>query len=60
MSDTPRTDAMIAELESELGDGPPNISEAAVDVIVRLKLIGHARQLERELVSVRLAYEGIA
>jgi hypothetical protein len=48
-TDTPRTDAYIAKLESELGDGPPCISSAAVDVCVRVSLIAFARQLEREL-----------
>lgn len=58
MDPTPRTDAMIAELEAELGDGPPNISPAAIDVIVRLRLIAHARQLERGSNAVPDAPEG--
>jgi hypothetical protein len=49
VSDTPQTDAFVAQLEKDLGDGPPCISEAAIDVIVRSNLIEHARRLEREL-----------
>ena len=57
---TPRTDACIASIEAELGDGPPNISEAAVDVVVRLRLVGFARELERELAEVRKHYGEMA
>ena len=46
---TPRTDALIAGIEGELGDGPPLISEAAIDIAVRCRLIDFARSLERSL-----------
>lgn len=57
VSDTPKTDRMIAELEAELGDGPPNISEAAIDVAVRLRLVAHARNLERLLNDAHTAMQ---
>jgi len=47
---------MIANLEGELGDGPPCISPAAIDVAVRLRLTGFARQLERELRKLAAEY----
>lgn len=51
VTDTPKTDAMIAKLEAELGERSPRISEAAIDVAVRLQLIALARQFERELAA---------
>jgi hypothetical protein len=56
--ETPRTDAYIAKLESELGDGPPCVSTAAVDICVRVSLIALARQLERESSSLKAQLEG--
>jgi hypothetical protein len=52
-SSTPRTDAYVADLESELGDGPPCISTAAIDICVRVRLIDFAKKLERELNEVK-------
>ena len=43
---TPQTEAVIAEIESNLTE---RISQAAVDVVVRIKLIAHATALERQL-----------
>ena len=57
MSDTPKTDAFIAQLEKDLGDGPPCISEAAIDVIVRSNLIEHSRKMERELNDAKAAMQ---
>lgn len=47
--ETPRVEAEIERIERDLGDGPPCISDAAIDVAVRLLLVAFARALEREL-----------
>ena len=57
LSDTPKTDAFVAQLEKDLGDGPPCISEAAIDVIVRSNLIEHSRKMERELNDAKAAMQ---
>ena len=57
IGDTPKTDAFIAQLEKDLGDGPPCISEAAIDVIVRSNLIEHSRKMERELNDAKAAMQ---
>ena len=62
MSDTPITDAFVLKLERQLGDGPPNISEAAIDVAVRIRILSFAREIERALAGAKReaanAYKG--
>lgn len=49
---TPKTDTVIAEIEKDIIG---SISHAAPDVVVRHRLIGHARQLETQVQELREA-----